>query len=215
MPSICIAHTPRKKTDDTWKFLKTKQTLNGKKKKKKEKENAQSIQVSCWCITLKTKSFSRNNNTYYIGSQGRSWSRAEYRVQSSQLCGSSSSSMEEIVSANKETRSSSSSKFIIEEWNGSSSSKLFKTATITTSPYLSIQRSPLYIYTFTSLLLLLYSSFWIESCLMRRSGSRFNHVWRRVLQAFVPEASPSPSPLSFLLILLWQKKQNKITIQFI
>jgi hypothetical protein len=48
--------------------------------------------------------------------------------------------MEEILSANKETRSSSSSKFIIEEWNGSSSSKLFKTATITTSPYLSIQR---------------------------------------------------------------------------
>jgi hypothetical protein len=127
--------------------LKTKQILNGKKKKKKkkEKEKAQSIQVSCWCITLKTKSFSTNNNTYYIGSQGRSWSRAEYRVQSSQLCGSSSS-MEEIVSANKETRSSSSSKFIIEEWNGSSSSKLFKTATITTSPYLSIQRSPLYIY---------------------------------------------------------------------
>jgi hypothetical protein len=164
---------------------------------------------------LKTKSFSRNNNTYYIGSQGRSWSRAEYRVQSSQLCGSSSS-MEEIVSANKETRSSSSSKFIIEEWNGSSSSKLFKTATITTSPYLSIQRSPLYIYiyTFTSLLLLLYSSFWIESCLMRRSGSRFNHVWRRVLQAFVPEASPPLSPLSFLLILLWQKKKNKTKLLF-
>jgi hypothetical protein len=132
--------------------LKTKQILNGKKKKKKEKEKAQSIQVSCWCITLKTKSFSRNNNTYYIGSQGRSWSRAEYRVQSSQLCGSSSS-MEEIVSANKETRSSSSSKFIIEEWNGSSSSKLFKTATITTSPYLSIQRSPLYIYIYIPSLL--------------------------------------------------------------
>jgi hypothetical protein len=44
-------HTQQeKKTDDTWKFLKTKQTLNGKKKKKKkkkEKEKAQSIQVSC------------------------------------------------------------------------------------------------------------------------------------------------------------------------
>jgi hypothetical protein len=30
-------HTQQeKKTDDTWKFLKTKQTLNGKKKKKKK-----------------------------------------------------------------------------------------------------------------------------------------------------------------------------------
>jgi hypothetical protein len=36
LPSICIAHTTRKKTDDTWRFLKTKQILNGKKKKKKK-----------------------------------------------------------------------------------------------------------------------------------------------------------------------------------
>ncbi|PPD68391.1 hypothetical protein GOBAR_DD34730 [Gossypium barbadense] len=52
---------------------------------------------------------------------------------------------------------------IIEEWNGSSSTKLFKTATITFSPSLQIQRSV----------------------------NGFNHVWRRFLDAFVPEASSS------------------------
>lgn len=91
--------------------------------------------------------------------------------------------MEERVSANKETRSSSSSKFIIEEWNGSSSSKLFKTATITTSPYLSIQRS----------------------------GSRFNHVWRRVLQAFVPEGFPSSVTPDYAPFQVWDSLQGLST----
>ncbi|KAJ6902646.1 protein root UVB sensitive 3 isoform X2 [Populus alba x Populus x berolinensis] len=91
--------------------------------------------------------------------------------------------MEEIVSANKDTRSSSSSKFIIEEWNGSSSSKLFKTATITTSPYLSIQRS----------------------------GSRFNHVWRRVLQAFVPEGFPSSVTPDYAPFQVWDSLQGLST----
>lgn len=92
--------------------------------------------------------------------------------------------MEEIASANKETRSSSSSsKFVIEEWNGSSSSKLFKTATITTSPYLSIQRS----------------------------GSRFNHVWRRVLQAFVPEGFPSSVTPDYAPFQVWDSLQGLST----
>lgn len=91
--------------------------------------------------------------------------------------------MEERVSANKETRSSSSTKFIIEEWNGSSSSKLFKTATITTSPYLSIQRS----------------------------GSRFNHVWRRVLQAFVPEGFPSSVTPDYAPFQVWDSLQGLST----
>lgn len=91
--------------------------------------------------------------------------------------------MEERVSANKETRSSSSSKFIIEEWNGSSSSKLFKTATITTSPYLSIQRS----------------------------GSRFNHVWRRILQAFVPEGFPSSVTPDYAPFQVWDSLQGLST----
>lgn len=91
--------------------------------------------------------------------------------------------MEERVSANTEARSSSSSKFIIEEWNGSSSSKLFKTATITTSPYLSIQRS----------------------------GSRFNHVWRRVLQAFVPEGFPSSVTPDYAPFQVWDSLQGLST----
>ncbi|KAJ6987659.1 protein root UVB sensitive 3 [Populus alba x Populus x berolinensis] len=92
--------------------------------------------------------------------------------------------MEERVSANTETRSSSSSsKFIIEEWNGSSSSKLFKTATITTSPYLSIQRS----------------------------GSRFNHVWRRILQAFVPEGFPSSVTPDYAPFQVWDSLQGLST----
>ncbi|KAJ6689911.1 hypothetical protein OIU85_006226 [Salix viminalis] len=89
--------------------------------------------------------------------------------------------MEETVSANKEIRSSS--KFIIEEWNGSSSTKLFKTATITASPYLSIQRS----------------------------GSRFNHVWRRVLQAFVPEGFPSSVTPDYAPFQVWDSLQGLST----
>uniref|UniRef100_A0A6N2LRU7 DUF647 domain-containing protein n=1 Tax=Salix viminalis TaxID=40686 RepID=A0A6N2LRU7_SALVM len=89
--------------------------------------------------------------------------------------------MEETVSANKEIRSSS--KFIIEEWNGSSSTKLFKTATITASPYLSIQRS----------------------------GNRFNHVWRRVLQAFVPEGFPSSVTPDYAPFQVWDSLQGLST----
>ncbi|KAJ6726638.1 PROTEIN ROOT UVB SENSITIVE 3 [Salix purpurea] len=89
--------------------------------------------------------------------------------------------MVETVSANKEIRSSS--KFIIEEWNGSSSTKLFKTATITASPYLSIQRS----------------------------GSRFNHVWRRVLQAFVPEGFPSSVTPDYAPFQVWDSLQGLST----
>uniref|UniRef100_A0A2P2LIK1 UPF0420 protein C16orf58 homolog n=1 Tax=Rhizophora mucronata TaxID=61149 RepID=A0A2P2LIK1_RHIMU len=55
-----------------------------------------------------------------------------------------------------------SSKLVIEEWNGSSSTKLCKTATITATSLLSLS--------------------------IQRSGSPFHHIWRRVLQAFVPEA---------------------------
>ncbi|RVX02583.1 Protein root UVB sensitive 3 [Vitis vinifera] len=57
-----------------------------------------------------------------------------------------------------EERKKNSSEVTVEEWSGSSSSKLSRTATIT-------------------------------SLSIRRSGSRFSHVWRRILQAFVPEAS--------------------------
>ncbi|CAH2049460.1 unnamed protein product [Thlaspi arvense] len=63
-----------------------------------------------------------------------------------------------------EVRGKESSWFIVEEWSGSASTKLSRTATITASP---------------------------SSIAIRRSGSRFNQVWRRILQAFVPEAISS------------------------
>ncbi|KAM1018752.1 hypothetical protein ACFX2C_040341 [Malus domestica] len=56
-----------------------------------------------------------------------------------------------------------SAEIIVEEWKGSSSTKLSRTATITASHSLSIQRS----------------------------GSLFHHVWRRILEAVVPEGFPS------------------------
>ncbi|KAM1223546.1 hypothetical protein ACFX10_042408 [Malus domestica] len=56
-----------------------------------------------------------------------------------------------------------SAEIIVEEWKGSSSTKLSRTAIITASHSLSIQRS----------------------------GSLFHHVWRRILEAVVPEGFPS------------------------
>ncbi|KAL5826261.1 hypothetical protein ACOSQ4_018058 [Xanthoceras sorbifolium] len=76
-----------------------------------------------------------------------------------------------------------SNELIIEEWNGSSSTKLFKTATITASPSLSI-------------------------C---RSGSRFNHVWRRVLQAFVPEGFPGSVTPDYVSFQVWDSLQGLST----
>ncbi|KAJ9174163.1 hypothetical protein P3X46_017221 [Hevea brasiliensis] len=72
---------------------------------------------------------------------------------------------------------------IVEEWNGSSSTKLSKTATITASPSLSIQRS----------------------------GSRFDHVWRRVLQAFVPEGFPSSVTSDYVPFQVWDSLQGLST----
>ncbi|OAY59374.1 protein root UVB sensitive 3 [Manihot esculenta] len=72
---------------------------------------------------------------------------------------------------------------IVEEWNGSSSTKLSKTATITASPSLSIQRS----------------------------GGRFDHVWRRVLQAFVPEGFPSSVTADYVPFQIWDSLQGLST----
>lgn len=72
---------------------------------------------------------------------------------------------------------------VIEEWNGSSSTKLFKTATIFASPSLSIHRS----------------------------GSRFTHVWRRVLQAFVPEGFPGSVTPDYAPFQVWDSLQGLST----
>ncbi|XVF03195.1 hypothetical protein REPUB_Repub04eG0240700 [Reevesia pubescens] len=75
---------------------------------------------------------------------------------------------------------------IIEEWNGSSSTKLFKTATITLSPSLQTHRSV----------------------------NRFNHVWRRFLDAFVREATsvqgfPGSVTPDYVPFQVWDSLQVK------
>ncbi|KAE8023143.1 hypothetical protein FH972_008882 [Carpinus fangiana] len=77
----------------------------------------------------------------------------------------------------------SSSEIILEEWNGSSSTKLSRTATITASPSLRIQRS----------------------------GGRFTHVWRRLLQAFVPEGFPSSVTPDYVPFQVWDLLQGLST----
>ncbi|KAM5567384.1 protein root UVB sensitive 3 [Rosa sericea] len=79
--------------------------------------------------------------------------------------------------------SSAISEIILEEWNGSSSTKLSRTATITSSPSLCIQRS----------------------------GNRFHHVWRRVLQAFVPEGFPSSVTPDYGPFQMWDSLQGLST----
>ncbi|KAA8529344.1 hypothetical protein F0562_033857 [Nyssa sinensis] len=61
------------------------------------------------------------------------------------------------------------SEIVVEEWRGSSSTKLSKTAIITASPSLSI----------------------------RRSGSRFTQVWRPILEAFGFPSSVTPDYVHF------------------
>ncbi|KAG6654150.1 protein root UVB sensitive 3 [Carya illinoinensis] len=82
-----------------------------------------------------------------------------------------------------EASKSSSTEVILEEWNGSSSTKLSRTATITASPSLSIQRS----------------------------GGRFHHVWRRVLQAFVPEGFPNSVTPDYVPFQVWDSLQGLST----
>ncbi|GLU09544.1 hypothetical protein SLE2022_263990 [Rubroshorea leprosula] len=76
-----------------------------------------------------------------------------------------------------------SQQLVIEEWNGSSSTKLFKTATITVSPALSVHRS----------------------------GSGFNHVWRRFLDAFVPEGFPRSVTPDYVPFQVWDSLQGLST----
>ncbi|CAK8540450.1 unnamed protein product [Lathyrus sativus] len=72
----------------------------------------------------------------------------------------------------------------LEEWNGSSPTKLSKTFTIKASS----------------------SSFSIQ-----RSGARFTHVWRRFLQAFVPEGFPSSVTPDYVPFQIWDLLQGLST----
>ncbi|XP_038997333.1 protein root UVB sensitive 3-like [Hibiscus syriacus] len=69
---------------------------------------------------------------------------------------------------------------IIEEWNGSSSTKLSKTNTITLSPAFQIQRPV----------------------------NGFNHVWRRFFDAFVPEGFPDSVTPDYVPFQVWDSLQK-------
>ncbi|BAT99132.1 protein root UVB sensitive 3 [Vigna umbellata] len=84
-----------------------------------------------------------------------------------------------------EASSSVSNKTItIEEWNGSSPTKLSKTFTIKASS---------------------------SSVTITRSGARFSHVWRRLLQAFVPEGFPSSVTADYVPFQIWDSLQGLST----
>ncbi|XP_057481118.1 protein root UVB sensitive 3-like isoform X1 [Actinidia eriantha] len=73
---------------------------------------------------------------------------------------------------------------VVEEWSGSSSTKLNRTATITSSP---------------------------SSIAIRRSGSRFNQISRRILQAFVPEGFPGSVTPDYVSFQTWDLLQGLST----
>ncbi|XP_014492949.1 protein root UVB sensitive 3 [Vigna radiata var. radiata] len=84
-----------------------------------------------------------------------------------------------------EASSSVSNKTItLEEWNGSSPTKLSKTFTIKASS---------------------------SSVTITRSGARFSHVWRRLLQAFVPEGFPSSVTADYVPFQIWDSLQGLST----
>ncbi|CAL5428682.1 unnamed protein product [Camellia sinensis] len=85
-----------------------------------------------------------------------------------------------------EVRGDESTELVMEEWSGSSSTKLCRTAIITASS--------------TS-----------SSIAIRRSGSRFNQLWTRILQAFVPEGFPSSVTPDYLPFQIWDSLQGLST----
>uniref|UniRef100_A0A7N0UBC3 Protein root UVB sensitive 3 n=1 Tax=Kalanchoe fedtschenkoi TaxID=63787 RepID=A0A7N0UBC3_KALFE len=72
---------------------------------------------------------------------------------------------------------------VMEEWSGSSLTKLSRTATITSFPSLSVLRS----------------------------GNRFDHVWRRVFEAFVPEGFPESVTSDYVPFQVWDSLQGLST----
>ncbi|KAL3631236.1 Protein root UVB sensitive 3 [Castilleja foliolosa] len=71
---------------------------------------------------------------------------------------------------------------VIEEWNGTASSKLTKTATIT-----------------------------VAGDSIQKSARRFNHVSRRILDAFVPEGFPSSVTPDYVPFQVWDSLQGLST----
>ncbi|KAK4479827.1 hypothetical protein RD792_015368 [Penstemon davidsonii] len=83
---------------------------------------------------------------------------------------------------NSETRQFRSGTAVIEEWNGTVSEKLTKTATIT-----------------------------ISGDSVRKSALRFNHLSRRILDAFVPEGFPSSVTPDYVPFQIWDTLQGLST----
>ncbi|KAG8366443.1 hypothetical protein BUALT_Bualt17G0080300 [Buddleja alternifolia] len=83
---------------------------------------------------------------------------------------------------NIKTRRLRSATAVIEEWNGTASSKLTKTATIT-----------------------------IAGDTVRSSAHRFNHLSRRILDAFVPEGFPSSVTPDYVPFQIWDSLQGLST----
>ncbi|XP_010259877.1 PREDICTED: protein root UVB sensitive 3 isoform X2 [Nelumbo nucifera] len=76
------------------------------------------------------------------------------------------------------------SKIVVEEWSGSSSMKLSRTAILTAS---------------------------ITSFSVHRSDSRFNEVRRKILEAFVPEGFPSSVTPDYVPFQIWDSLQGLST----
>ncbi|XP_043707509.1 protein root UVB sensitive 3 isoform X2 [Telopea speciosissima] len=77
-----------------------------------------------------------------------------------------------------------SSTIVVEEWSGSSSTKLSRTAILTATP---------------------------TALSLHRSGSRFNEVRRRILSAFVPEGFPSSVTPDYVPFQIWDSLQGLST----
>ncbi|KAL5723181.1 Protein root UVB sensitive 3 [Ranunculus cassubicifolius] len=73
---------------------------------------------------------------------------------------------------------------IMEEWNGSASTKLSKTAVLTASP---------------------------SSISIQRFDTRFNEVSRQILEAFVPEGFPSTVTPDYVPFQIWDSLQGLST----
>ncbi|XP_057448107.1 protein root UVB sensitive 3-like isoform X1 [Lotus japonicus] len=92
--------------------------------------------------------------------------------------------MEAVPPSSTSSVSNKSKTITLEEWNGSSPTKLSKTFTIKASS---------------------------SSVSIRRSGARFTHVWRRLLQAFVPEGFPSSVTADYVPFQIWDLLQGLST----
>ncbi|KAL3511049.1 hypothetical protein ACH5RR_030450 [Cinchona calisaya] len=90
-----------------------------------------------------------------------------------------------------ESKAAETAEMVFEEWNGTASTKLTKTATISFTQNKASSSS--------------------YSPSIKRSSSPFNHFTRRVLQAFVPEGFPDSVTLDYAPFQVWDSLQGLST----